>query len=112
MPEPDGTQKAIAVHIFPEAQRGADKRGHDPHDRTVGAPAVVRLRVDPVTHRRHDRARITLPSPPAPPSLLTHGTAPKRASHINAAGVPRTPEVVVREQADQRVAAGAPKWMG
>jgi hypothetical protein len=23
MPEPDGTQKAIAVHIFPEAQRGA-----------------------------------------------------------------------------------------
>jgi len=22
MPEPDGTQKAIAVHIFPEAQRG------------------------------------------------------------------------------------------
>jgi len=23
MPEPDGTQKAIAVHIFPESQRGA-----------------------------------------------------------------------------------------
>ena len=23
MPEPDGTQKAIAVHIFPENQRGA-----------------------------------------------------------------------------------------
>ena len=23
MPEPDGTQKALAVHIFPEAQRGA-----------------------------------------------------------------------------------------
>jgi hypothetical protein len=23
MPEPDGTQKAVAVHIFPEAQRGA-----------------------------------------------------------------------------------------
>src|SRR3981081_1600937 len=22
MPEPDGTQKALAVHIFPEAQRG------------------------------------------------------------------------------------------
>ena len=23
MPEPDGTQKAVAVHIFPENQRGA-----------------------------------------------------------------------------------------
>src|SRR3984893_11901873 len=23
MPEPDGTQKALAVHIFPETQRGA-----------------------------------------------------------------------------------------
>ena len=23
MPEPDGTQKAVAVHIFPETQRGA-----------------------------------------------------------------------------------------
>ena len=23
MPEPDGTQKALAVHIFPESQRGA-----------------------------------------------------------------------------------------
>src|ERR1700682_1253876 len=23
MPEPDGTQKAVAVHIFPESQRGA-----------------------------------------------------------------------------------------
>jgi hypothetical protein len=25
MPQPDGTQKALAVHIFPEAQRGADE---------------------------------------------------------------------------------------
>jgi hypothetical protein len=26
MPEPDGTQKALAVHIFPESQRGAAER--------------------------------------------------------------------------------------
>jgi hypothetical protein len=32
MPEPDGTQKAIAVHIFPENQRGAAE-GFRPWDR-------------------------------------------------------------------------------
>ena len=26
MPEPDGTQKALAIHIFPEAQRGTGDR--------------------------------------------------------------------------------------
>ena len=31
MPEPDGTQKALAVHIFPEAQRGAAE-GFGPWD--------------------------------------------------------------------------------
>ena len=29
MPQPDGTQKAIEVHIFPEARRGAGE-GHRP----------------------------------------------------------------------------------
>jgi hypothetical protein len=32
MPQPDGTQKAIAVHIFPENQRGAAE-GFRPWDR-------------------------------------------------------------------------------
>ena len=39
MPEPDGTQKAVAVHIFPENQRGAaegfrpwDLRANSHHD--------------------------------------------------------------------------------
>ena len=32
MPEPDGTQKAVAVHIFPENQRGAAE-GFRPWDR-------------------------------------------------------------------------------
>jgi len=31
MPQPDGTQKAIEVHIFPEARRGAGE-GHRPWD--------------------------------------------------------------------------------
>jgi hypothetical protein len=31
MPEPDGSQKAIAIHIFPEAMRGAGE-GHRPWD--------------------------------------------------------------------------------
>ena len=30
MPEPDGTQKALAVHIFPEAQRGLGQGLHGP----------------------------------------------------------------------------------
>lgn len=34
MPEPDGTQKAIAVHIFPENQRGAAE-GFRPWDARV-----------------------------------------------------------------------------
>jgi hypothetical protein len=36
MPEPDGTQKAIAVHIFPEAQRGAAE-GFRPWDLRAGS---------------------------------------------------------------------------
>jgi hypothetical protein len=36
MPEPDGTQKAIAVHIFPETQRGAAE-GFRPWDLRAGS---------------------------------------------------------------------------
>ena len=36
MPEPDGTQKALAVHIFPEAQRGAAE-GFRPWDQRPGS---------------------------------------------------------------------------
>ncbi len=36
MPEPDGTQKAIAVHIFPENQRGAAE-GFRPWDLRAGS---------------------------------------------------------------------------
>src|SRR3981189_659824 len=36
MPEPDGTQKAVAVHIFPESQRGAAE-GFRPWDRRTGS---------------------------------------------------------------------------
>ena len=36
MPEPDGTQKAIAVHIFPENQRGAAE-GFRPWDQRAGS---------------------------------------------------------------------------
>jgi hypothetical protein len=36
MPEPDGTQKALAVHIFPEAQRGAAE-GFRPWDLRAGS---------------------------------------------------------------------------
>src|SRR6201997_1852336 len=36
MPEPDGTQKAIAVHIFPESQRGAAE-GFRPWDLRAGS---------------------------------------------------------------------------
>ena len=36
MPEPDGTQKAVAVHIFPEAQRGAAE-GFRPWDQRPGS---------------------------------------------------------------------------
>src|SRR3981189_2278119 len=35
MPEPDGTQKAVAVHIFPETQRGAAE-GFRPWDQRAG----------------------------------------------------------------------------
>ena len=45
MPEPDGTQKAVAVHIFPENQRGAaegfrpwDQRPGSHHDQCHGGP--------------------------------------------------------------------------
>ncbi len=31
MPQPDGTQKAVEIHIFPEAMRGAGE-GHRPWD--------------------------------------------------------------------------------
>ena len=37
MPEPDGTQKALAVHIFPETQRGAAE-GFRPWDLRPTAP--------------------------------------------------------------------------
>ena len=36
MPEPDGTQKAVAVHIFPESQRGAAE-GFRPWDLRAGS---------------------------------------------------------------------------
>jgi hypothetical protein len=36
LPEPDGTQKALAVHIFPEAQRGAAE-GFRPWDLRAGS---------------------------------------------------------------------------
>ncbi|MEA2830773.1 MAG: hypothetical protein QOF22_1521, partial [Bradyrhizobium sp.] len=36
MPEPDGTQKALAVHIFPENQRGAAE-GFRPWDLRAGS---------------------------------------------------------------------------
>lgn len=36
MPEPDGTQKALAVHIFPEAQRGVAE-GFRPWDLRAGS---------------------------------------------------------------------------
>src|SRR3979490_906917 len=36
MPEPDGTQKAVAVHIFPETQRGAAE-GFPPWDQRPGS---------------------------------------------------------------------------
>jgi hypothetical protein len=36
MPEPDGTQKAVAVHIFPETQRGAAE-GFRPWDQRAGS---------------------------------------------------------------------------
>jgi hypothetical protein len=36
MPQPDGTQKAIAIHIFLEAQRGTGE-GHRPWDREPGS---------------------------------------------------------------------------
>jgi hypothetical protein len=37
MPEPDGVQKAIAVHIFPENQRGAAE-GFRPWDLRANSP--------------------------------------------------------------------------
>ena len=36
LPEPDGTQKAVAVHIFPENQRGASE-GFRPWDQRAGS---------------------------------------------------------------------------
>src|SRR3954452_10060512 len=36
MPEPDGSQKAVAVHIFPENQRGAAE-GFRPWDQRAGS---------------------------------------------------------------------------
>jgi hypothetical protein len=36
MPQPDGSQKAIAIHIFPEAMRGTGE-GHRPWDREPGS---------------------------------------------------------------------------
>jgi uncharacterized protein Veg len=36
MPQPDGTQRAIAIHIFPEAMRGTGE-GHRPWDREPGS---------------------------------------------------------------------------
>src|SRR3981081_4939659 len=47
MPEPDGTQKAVAVHIFPENQRGAaegfrpwDQRPNSTMTNATAAPPV------------------------------------------------------------------------
>jgi hypothetical protein len=36
MPQPDGTQKAVEIHIFPEAARGTGE-GHRPWDLTPGS---------------------------------------------------------------------------
>jgi hypothetical protein len=36
MPQPDGTQKAVEIHIFPEAMRGTGE-GHRPWDLTPGS---------------------------------------------------------------------------
>ena len=47
MPEPDGTQKAVAVHIFPENQRGAAE-GFRPWDQRAELDHDQR-------HRRPDR---------------------------------------------------------
>ena len=40
MPEPDGTQKAVAVHIFPENQRGASE-GFRPWDQRAGSTMTI-----------------------------------------------------------------------
>ena len=47
MPEPDGTQKAIAVHIFPENQRGAAEgfRPWDARANSTMTNATVALRM-------------------------------------------------------------------
>ena len=37
MPQPDGTQKALEVHIFPEAMRGTGE-GHRPFTTSPAAP--------------------------------------------------------------------------
>ena len=49
MPEPDGTQKAVAVHIFPENQRGAAE-GFRPWDQRPDSDHDQR-------HRRRRRSR-------------------------------------------------------
>ena len=37
MPQPDGSQKAIGIHIFMEAQRGVVQARHSPWDREPGS---------------------------------------------------------------------------
>ena len=56
MPEPDGTQKALAVHIFPENQRGAAE-GFRPWDLRAGQHHDQR-------HRGRDRERHRRPEHP------------------------------------------------
>src|ERR1044072_8863549 len=40
MPQPDGSQRAIAIHIFAEAQRGTGE-GHRPWDLRPGPPMTT-----------------------------------------------------------------------
>ena len=52
MPEPDGTQKAVAVHIFPENQRGAAE-GFRPWDQRPNSTMTnATVAADGQGHRR------------------------------------------------------------
>ena len=81
MPEPDGTQKALAVHIFPEAQRGVaegfrpwDLRAEQHHDqrhrgaRRSRAPTARTSWSSTRTARRKSWCRRTRRSSPSLPA--------------------------------------------
>ena len=54
MPQPDGTQKAVEIHIFPEAARGTGE-GHRPWDLMPGS-TMTNANVDSevASHRRQE----------------------------------------------------------